>query len=225
MMQSFPQISPRRILVLGAGTFGKQAATRLSVRYPHARFVIVDRKESASAGFSRAPFTFVRRDGIDYLAETLDPADADTWIVPAIPLHAAFAWMKRTPPPGGQIVSQNVPEALRKNLPHPLRGPDGGLFAGIADFRCPENCPAPVTVCTHTGKPRPMVLHRHIAALDVPGFTVLVVESRQLAPGAGGYPAADLFSAKTVALSAKTPVILATASKCHGVIHAFRVDT
>jgi hypothetical protein len=225
MMQSFPRLSPRRIIVLGAGTFGKQAATRLSVRYPHARFVIVDRKESLPAAFSRALFPLIRRDGIDYLAETLDPADADTWIVPAIPVHVAYSWMKRTPPPDGRIVSRNVPEALRKTLPHPLRGPDGALFASIADFRCPENCPAPEAMCSHTGKPRPMVLHRYIAALNIPGFTVVVVESRQLAPGTGGYAAADLFSAKTKAFSAETPVILATASKCHGVLHAFRVLT
>ena len=90
-------------------------------------------------------------------------------------------------------------------------------------FYVPDDCPEPVDRCTVTGRARPLVLFEHLAALDVPGWPVVVVRSRQLAPGVGGFRPSDLLAAERRLCEAGGQVLLATACRCHGVIDALDI--
>ena len=57
------------------------------------------------------------------------------------------------------------------------------------------------------------------------GLKGIVIQSRQLAPGVGGYAPSELFEVLSLVRSAETPVLLSTACKCHGVINAFEVGS
>jgi hypothetical protein len=164
-------------------------------------------------------------DGIDYLVGVLADGVTPDWIVPAMPIHVAWLWMKRDLAAAGRhVVDLPVPATVDPLVPHPLRGDHGQLYASNADFICPDDCPEPERFCTVTGKPRPVVMFVHLAALRVAGFAPVVIRSRQLAPGVGGYRPADLRQAEAAALAAPEAVLLATACKCHAVIDAFRIE-
>ncbi|MGD8613081.1 MAG: potassium transporter, partial [Desulfobacterales bacterium] len=92
----------------------------------------------------------------------------------------------------------------------------------IADFKCPANCSEPDDICTHTGKPRPMILHEFLKSIQPKGFTSIVIRSHQLAPGVGGYTPAALFDALDQIKKMQSPVLLSTACSCHGVMNAFK---
>lgn len=218
--------SPAHLLILGAGRFGRLAAQRLGRRHPDAAITVVDQAtEFAENPVFRGCKT-VAADGIDYLVEVMAEAAAPDWIAPAMPVHVAWLWMRRDLAAAGrQVVDLAVPEAVAARVPHPLRGDHGQLYASNADFICPDDCPEPERFCTVTGKPRPVVMFAHLAGLRVPGFAPVVVRSRQLAPGVGGYRPADLRQAEAAALAAPDAVLLATACKCHAVIDAFRIGS
>jgi len=217
--------SVSRLLILGAGRFGRLAAQRLGQRHPQAVITVVDQAPE----FDRNP-TFeacqtVMMDGIDYLVGVLADGVTPDWIVPAMPIHVAWLWMKRDLAAAGRhVVDLPVPATVDPLVPHPLRGDHGQLYASNADFICPDDCPEPERFCTVTGKPRPVVMFAHLAALRVAGFAPVVIRSRQLAPGVGGYRPADLRQAEAAALAAPEAVLLATACKCHAVIDAFRIE-
>ena len=209
-------------MILGAGRFGHLAVRRLRQRWPAAAVTVVERAIRAGPVPDGAGVAVVTADAIEYLARFEDPAAAWDWIVPAIPIHLAGAWIRKRLSNSGRIEMRPVPEAVAAQVPNPMRGAQGQLYASNADFICPDDCPEPATICTMTGRPRPQVLYDHLAALSAPGFTVVVVRSRQLAPGVGGYSPDDLDRALARVRSAPGPVLLATACKCHGVIEAFR---
>ncbi|RLB99354.1 MAG: potassium transporter [Deltaproteobacteria bacterium] len=218
--------SPSRLLILGAGRFGRLALQRLGRRHPDAAITVVDQ----APGFGRDPAfrgcETVEADGVDYLVEAMQAKTAADWIVPAMPIHVAWRWMKKDLIAAGRrVVDLPGPEAAAARVPHPLRGDHGQLYASNADFICPDDCPEPERFCTVTGKPRPVVMFAHLAALRIPGFAAVVVRSRQLAPGVGGYRPAELRQAQAAALAAADAVLLATACKCHAVIDAFRIDS
>ena len=211
-----------RVLILGTGRFGQLAIRRLGQRWPLSAVTVVDRAIHAGQVPDGAGVAVVTADAIEYLARFEDLADAWDWIVPAVPVHLAGEWIRKRLSKTGRIEMQPVPEAVAVQVPNPMRGAQGQLYASNADFICPDDCPEPATICTMTGRPRPQVLYDHLAALSVPGFRVVVVRSRQLAPGVGGYSPADLDRAFAQVRLAPGPVLLATACKCHGVIEAFR---
>lgn len=214
------------VLILGAGRFGRLAAQRLGRRHPHAAITVVDQATEFTGNPAFLGCETVASDGIDYLAGVMGGGAAPDWIVPALPLHVAWLWMKRDLAAAGRrVVALAVPGAVAARVPHPLRGDHGQLYASNADFICPDDCPEPERFCTVTGKPRPVVMFAHLAGLRVPGFAPVVVRSRQLAPGVGGYRPADLRQAEAAALAAPDAVLLATACKCHAVIDAFRIGS
>ena len=215
---------PSRLLILGAGRFGRLATQRLGRRHPDAAITVVDLAASLASDPAFNSCERVAADGIDYLVEAMAGGTAPDWIVPAMPIHVAWLWMKRDLIAAGrQVVDLPVPEAVAARVPHPLRGDHSQLYASNADFICPDDCPEPERFCTVTGKPRPVVMFAHLAGLRVPGFAAVVIRSRQLAPGVGGYRPEDLRQAEAAALAAPDAVLLATACKCHAVIDAFRI--
>jgi GNAT superfamily N-acetyltransferase len=217
--------SIRGVLILGAGRFGRLAAQRLGRRHPNAAITVVDQAADVQQDPNLRGCETVAADGIDYLVEIMSAEAAPDWIVPALPIHVAWLWIKRNLTAAGRrVVDLPVPEAVADRVPHPLRGDHGQLYASNADFICPDDCPEPERSCTVTGRPRPVVMFAHLAGLRVPGFTMVVIRSRQLAPGVGGFRPADLREAKAAVLAAPGAVMLATACKCHAVIDAMWVD-
>ena len=142
-------------------------------------------------------------------------------IVPCVPVHAAWEWLRRRLSPPKIVGAQTVPHAFVRRLPHPMEGKGGAVYSSFADFICPDDCPEPASVCCVTGAPRTQNLFDLMALAAPPETTSLVIRSRQLAPGVGGYSPADLFDALKRAAASKNRVILSTACRCHGVSHAF----
>ena len=211
-----------RILILGAGQFGLKAARVLSQK-KHNRITVVDADPQRCEALMGEGIDAVSADGIAYLAGSLKDPNPPDWIIPALPLHVAFEWLQTTLPEGAALALLPVPEQVRMQLPNPLEGTAGQVYISYADFICPGDCPEPADVCTFTGKARKGILHRTLAQIQHADYTSVVLRSRQIAPGLGGYRSDDLFTARTRVLAADGPVMLSTACKCHGVIQAFRI--
>jgi hypothetical protein len=165
----------------------------------------------------------VCEEGIAYLADSHKGTDPPELIIPALPLHVAFEWLLTTLPKGAVLSRLKVPAEVLSQLPNPSEGVDGQIYTSYADFICPDDCPEPQEICTHTGKVRKGILHETLANIQSAEFTSIVVRSRQIAPGLGGYQPDDLFAALSGVLTAGGPVLLSTACKCHGVIQAFNL--
>jgi hypothetical protein len=210
--------------ILGAGRFGRRALSVLSRKFPQAAITVVDRDGDA---VGEAPaggrLTIVRADAMAYLVEHLESGrSAPEWIVPAVPLHVAYEWIiRRLAAEGLRVVPLTVPETVVQRLPNVFRGEAGAIYASNADFLCPDNCPEPEAICTHTGKPRPCNLYEKLAEVAQPPFRAVVVRSLQLAPGVGGYRPQTLFDTLAAVRKTTGPVLLSTACRCHGVMHAF----
>jgi|GEM_PF-1098399 hypothetical protein len=193
-----PEISPKDIFIIGAGTFGKKALERLSAKYPTSHITIVDRSEEALSNLPRnkgASFRTIKGDGVETIVQNEKIIQPDTWVIPAIPVHVASEWIvRKLRHKGYNLNPAPIPEDLQTKLPNPftIEGRNDLLFVSIASFICPDNCPEPPEKCTHTGKPRPGNLYEMIANAVPEPWSALVFRSFQLAPGVGGYPASYL---------------------------------
>lgn len=215
----------RTIWIIGGGKFGLISARALRRHRPEARLTIVEIDGPTCRQLAVEAFEVVAGEAVDYLDRHLKGPEHPDWIVPVVPVHLACAWVKRCLEARGRVIAPlDVPRTLDALVVSALRGGDGTLYVSNADFTCPDNCPEPAGVCTHTGRPRPCIMHAKLAGLDLPGFTPVVVRSHQLLPGVGGYRPADLFAALDAAAAASGPVLLASACCCHGVVNAFVAD-
>lgn len=204
----------KTIWILGAGKFGQKAIAALKDKN---RLLVIDQTipdHPVLAGCDT-----VRADGIDYLSRHLEAQGPPDWIVPAIPVHVSYEWICNKL---DNIRPIPVPPALAEQMPNPFRGKAGELYVSNADFICPDNCPEPADICTYTGKPRPRILYKTLQNLEFENFCAVGVQSHQLSPGVGGYRPQALFDAlEAVSQGLKTgPVLVSTACRCHGVIHA-----
>lgn len=215
-LQSKPFQELNRFWIIGAGRFGRIAVERIAVRKPDARITVVDKQPIDVA---QNGFTTMRQDGIQWLAENLTLASPVDVIVPAIPIHVAVEWIKYKIQKIYDIETFEIPENWLTRLPHPMRGGEGQIYVSHADFLCPDDCPEPKTICTHTGKPRPMDLFRLLAGIDFGNVSPIVLRSHQILPGVGGIYPTDLFNAvKMVRKNHRRPLMIATACRCHGVM-------
>ena len=207
--------------IIGGGKFGRRAAQALRKIDSANRITIVEKKKAVCEQLSREGFEVVCMDGIQYLERHLTENHFPDWIVPAIPLHLAFEWIRAKMSATFIVKSVRIPNGIVNDLPNPIQVKTGQLFLSIADFKCPASCSEPDDICTHTGKPRPMILHEFLKSVRSKGFKSIVIQSHQLAPGAGGYTPAALFDALRAVARAQGSVILSTACSCHGVMNAF----
>lgn len=210
----------QKFWILGAGKFGVKAARALRRRHPDAEIIVVDSDADACRGLEKASFTTVCTHGPAYLSGNLTGPDLPDWIVPAIPVHVAYEWIRFHLEKTRHCTPMAVPEGLADVLPNAMHGADGALYVSNADFICPDNCREPDDICTYTGNPRPAILHAVLAALQYAPFVSIAVRSRQLAPGVGGYTPENLFAALAKASETAAPLLISTACKCHGVVHA-----
>jgi hypothetical protein len=211
------------VIVVGGGRFGERAARILSSDAERSVWV-VEPDEACRPALSGLPVRLLQRDGVDFLAEVLPRLADDDLVVPAVPIHLAVEWLRRTAAPDVDLRILPVPELLRQALPHTWTAPDGSLLVSYADFLCPEDCAEPEEGCTVTGEVR-TPLFELLAGLGVQGFDVHVIRSRQLAPGLGGYRVADLRELRDGVLGAPGKRwLIGTACRCHGTLTALEVE-
>jgi len=209
--------------IIGGGKFGIKSAEAAVKKYPGADITIIDKNIEVCRRVSNLSFNTVCMEGIKYMADNLKRDGFPDWIIPVIPVHVAYEWIRIQLSEEYFVVPVDIPEELAATLPNPLRGKGGALYISFADFICPDNCPEPAKICTYTGKPRLGILHETLASIQYNGFCSVVVQSRQLSPGVGGYTPEDLYEALEKIKHADTPCLLSTACRCHGVMHAFTI--
>lgn len=222
MNDSGPKRENPTYWIMGAGQFGSKAAERLRKKVPEAVLTVVDQDSQALERLEDPTLQKVCGEAVSYLDTHLKDQGEPDWVIPAVPIHVAFEWVRRRLDRMGRVEVFSVPSEVEKGLPNPKRGPDGQLFVSYADFRCPDHCTEPYHQCTWTGKPRKGLLYRDIQELVHEDFQSIVIRSRQLAPGVGGYRPEALKEALSEVTGSRGPVLFATACLCHGVIHAFR---
>ena len=214
------------VLIIGAGTFGSRAVHSLHKKDPRARIILVD-LDPASLRPWEGRVNTILTDGIDFLVRRLnntETRDMSVWIVPAIPVHIAYEWIRLTLDLGLNVLSVPVPAALETFLPNPIRGREGELYVSHAETLCPTDCPVPPDWCTSTGKSRGVDLFKMLKRATLIDHRSVVVRSRQLALGVGGYQVQALFDARTEVGLAKGRVLISTACRCHGVVHALQLN-
>jgi len=214
--------STSNIYILGAGNFGMRAAQRLRDKSPETGITVVDcdknaLKDAVDLGFETAPM-----DAISFLLLNEKRMSPQDWIVPAVPIHVAYEWLRQKIRKESRFEEIPVPEEAAADLPNPIRGEQGQVFASNATWRCPDDCPEPEDVCTVTGEPRPQILCNTLSAMTVPGFRSVAIVSVQMAPGVGGFQLVAFRQAMTEILAEPGKILFSTACKCHGVLHAFR---
>lgn len=216
--------TPMDVWIIGAGRFGLRALCKLRNRID-ARYVIIDRNPMTCEDAQVLAEDIVCQNGIDYLSVRLKRMGGPKWIIPAVPVHLVYEWLCRQLEGVKIIRPMILPMTIATGFPNPMRGKNGELYLSNADFMCPTNCTEPDRICSYTGKARPCILYQKLKDFRHDRFRSIVVRSRQLAPGVGGYTPRDLFNALDDVLSADGPVLMSTACKCHGVMNAFSVES
>ncbi|MDD2317789.1 MAG: NAD-binding protein [Desulfobacterales bacterium] len=206
--------------ILGAGRFGKKAVRDLTGRYPGCRILVVDQDRASLEGLKDHSIQVAEADAVSWLADNLRP-DRPDWIVPMVPVHVAYEWLKIKVLKSHELIPVAVPSNVFQKVPHPMPSGDDCLFMSHADFICPDNCPEPRNHCTVTGKPRTALFDLLQALAPGNNYQCIVLRSRQLAPGVGGFRPVSLLNVMKKAVSANGPILLSTVCRCHGVMHAF----
>lgn len=209
-------------LILGAGKFGRLALKRLARQDREAAFWVVDRAPAALAAARDGTQAahFIEEDAVAFLRKPLARSPWD-WLIPMVPVHVAYACLAADPRVAREWQAVEVPEAVGAGVQVARRGPRGELFLSRAEHRCPDDCEAG-PVCSISGESRETPLYEELAALAIPGFQPLVVASRQLAPGVGGYPPGELAALARNLAGCRTRALIATACRCHGVVHGLK---
>jgi hypothetical protein len=188
---------------------------------PSERIAVVDSDPDALTGMENSGAQTLVADGTEFLVRQMTSPQAPEWIIPCVPFHLAFRWLQARL--GRQVETVPLPPAVSAGLPHPHPAEQGGFYISYADFTCPPHCPEPADVCTFTGAPRIGILYADLGKREWAGFRPAVLRSRQLAPGLGGYRPRDLIDLERQVRRASGPILVATACKCHGVVHGLRV--
>ena len=207
-------------LILGAGKFGRLALNRLARQDAAASFVVVDRDPAAlTMRVDGVPgWTRVASEAAAFLVQHLRRDGRWDWIIPMVPVHVAFHWLMAGPLAGSAWQPAAVPEGLAGLISGGRRGPHGELYLSRARHLCPDDCAEPV-VCPVTGESRDLPLHQELASLHLAGYEIRVIASQQLAPGVGGYSPGRLLDLARDMGALQGNVLIATACRCHGVIH------
>ncbi|MBI4642834.1 MAG: hypothetical protein HY790_06320 [Deltaproteobacteria bacterium] len=211
-------------LILGAGKFGRLALERLGKEDPEAAFLLVDRNPEAlpeTRGLTTARVERVEAEAAAFLVERLHHGAAWDWIIPAVPEHVTFSWLRRGPLAGTDWEAAEVPPELARLTPVAHRGREGELYLSRALHLCPDDCAEP-QVCPVTGESREIPLYEELAALGAPGYPIAVIPSRQLAPGVGGFSPERLLSLARDLAGLEGKILVATACRCHGVAHGLK---
>ena len=213
------------ILIIGAGHFGKRAVRILSeTGLRQSPLLVVDKDENSLAEIKEPSIEKFHHDGIDFLAKNFHLLSPSNTIIPAVPVHLAFEWLKSYLDNVCKIKQTKVPGEIKSLLPHTWRGSEGSLLISYADFLCPEDCPEPADYCTVTGEKRAKPLYELLSQLDLLNYKIHIIKSHQLAPGLGGYKVDDLRQlAARVRKQGRGMWLVGTACRCHGTVSAMEI--
>ncbi len=206
------------VWILGAGRFGRLAVERL-LTDTSKRAMVVDGDRQRLVHLPEQSHVMKVYGDIFVFLSNQNLTD-DQWIIPAVPTHVAYGWIVMELGKTGVVHRLPVPSAVDPLVPHPHRTPSGTIYTSHATFRCPDDCPEPEDHCTITKKPRPKKLYQTLQDLSIPSFGTVVVQSRQLAPGVGGYTGGQLKEALRAIASAPGSYLVATSCSCHAVMDA-----
>ncbi|MEJ5364782.1 MAG: hypothetical protein WHS86_06765 [Desulfosoma sp.] len=211
------------VWILGAGRFGRLAVERLFKGDEPTQGVIVDADPHRLREIPKKEgLIMVRGDVFVFLSNHV--LFDNQWIIPAVPVHVALGWIVMELGKRGTVHRMPVPHDVDALVPHPIRTPSGTLYASHAAFRCPDDCPEPEDFCTITKKPRPEKLYQTLQKMAIADYGTVVIQSRQLAPGVGGYTGEQLKEALSVILRSPGAYLVATSCSCHAVMDALRWD-
>lgn len=213
----------KAVIIVGAGHFGQRAAALLTCA-PRTSLWIVDRDADKLKTMGNVGAKRIAEDGVRFLEKHFSQLAPSTFIIPAVPVHLAFEWLRTSVHKNGPAAQVPVPKSYGLHFPHTWNSRDGSLLVSYADFQCPDNCPEPANRCTVTGKSRGTPMYRLLTEREPRGFHVHVIRSRQLAPGVGGYRVRDLKELLgKVSEAGKGKWLVATACKCHGIVTGLQV--
>jgi hypothetical protein len=206
-------------LIIGCGHFGRRAAEQLLKKDPRSRIIAVDKNREALKKLSRLPIETIVGNGLSYLDRFLSEPQAVNYIIPSVPFHLAFEFiLLRLKSLGARTAA--VPSL--SGLPNLVKGKRGDLYTSLADFLCPEDCPGPAHYCTVTRRKREKPLYQILKDLKGP-FESEVIISQQLSPGVGGFRLKALLALSgeiEKRKNSRRPILVSTASRCHGVTSA-----
>lgn len=211
--RSLPE-KPRNALILGAGKFGSSAAVKIAERWPDCSIRISDIKTRIDDSLPGEHFPAT--EAMDLMNDYLKKGITDDIVVPCIPVHAAFNWVLSHL---GFCIP--VPVQLMEELPGAIAGKDGCIYSSLSNFTCPEDCTEPGDRCPVTNRKREAPLFEIISSLSVHSYTIIALRSAQLLPGTGAFTSGVLFELLDLVRKKRGRFLIATASKCHGVIHGF----
>lgn len=214
------------ILIIGAGHFGRRAARILcDVHLRRKPLFVIDREGEKLAKITGSSIERIRSDGIEFLVKNAPFLRPTNLIIPAIPVHLSAEYLKNCLHKDFKIEQIDVPQEIKRSLPHTWQGSEGSLLISYADFTCPDDCPEPEDYCTVTGEKRETPLYESLGQLDLPGYRVYVIRSQQLMPGMGGYRVDDLLKlVGRVKQERKGRWLVGTACKCHGTLTALEIE-
>lgn len=209
------------VWIIGFGRFGRLALQRLLKIKADFRFLIVDTVNTNDEP-AQENVQFVSENGVQFLRHHLAYGYSPHWIVPAVPIHLAAEWcLDSLGPKRAQRVA--APRGIEGYVPSLMLGDSGDVYVSLATFKCPDDCPEPAKYCTATGEKRERNLFDVLQGMRIPGYKVLVVRSRQLAPGVGGYKGQELLLLRSALEGIQGRTLIATACRCHGVITAMEI--
>ena len=205
------------VTIIGAGRAG-QRAVEILLGLGFDRILVVDPDPGRLGGIAPAVRT-IQGEGVRWLAQDREEERGGEWIVPTLPLHLVHEWLLARLGPLAQRVA--VPFQAVEGLPGAGRTTDGGFVLSKAQGLCPPDCDERKgCVWSPAGSATlPEMLEQR--ARDWPLETI---RSRPLAPGLGGYPRSKLDRLLRRIESRQGRVMVATACRCHGVIHALKLN-
>ena len=198
-----------RFILIGFGTFGKLVHERLRTYFKSSDFIVLDPCVNVDDVGDGVQFRAM--DGVVFLAQSGQVQDSDV-IVPLAPLNIA-----------AEYVLLSVKGTRRTKIPLDMRRffrvfsciDEFTFCVSYADFLCPDDCEEG-NVCTVTGESRTPMFQK-LRELPVIGSEKLVIRSRQILPGVGGYTFQDLKKIRdSVIPNRKT--LICSSCKCHAII-------
>lgn len=210
-------------VIIGAGRFGKRAAEIL-IDMAFSPIFLVDNNRESLENFHIPSIHKVLCDGVVFLHKNYSVLHPSNAVIPAVPIHLAFEWLRKALARSRNIEKINIPADLKTSLPHTWEGSEGSLLISYADFRCPDDCSEPEEYCTITGKRRGPPLYELLGELTPGRFRTHIIRSLQLAPGLGGYKVGDMAKClERIREGGKGQWLVGTACRCHGTLTALEI--
>ena len=86
-------------------------------RYPESAITVVDHCPKACEAIAEPGLSTVCMDGVSYLHHYLTDSDQPGWVIPVIPVHLVYAWIRLRLLPDISIVPVDIPESFADRFP------------------------------------------------------------------------------------------------------------